>query len=116
MTDSDFVTIETLLGVIVPNAYRQVMSAYPFHDDRPSDAFIPDNAVYVCNLNQQIRSDSVYPDCWRPGFLAVGTTWSGDAFVVDTSLADSSVYKLSQDDQCVTSVADSLHEWVSQLC
>ena len=115
MTESDFATIQKILKISVPSAYRRIMSAYPFHDNRPSDAYIPDSVDYVCNLNQQIQSDAVYCECWRPGLLAIGTTWGGDAFVLDTLRSNSPVFRFSQDDQTATAVADTLDEWVSRL-
>ncbi len=115
MTDSDFATIQKSLGVIVPAVYRRIMSVYPFFEARPSDAYIPDNAEFVCSLNQQIRTDDVYGDLWRPSFFAVGTSWNGDAHVLDTSLLDSPVLLFSQENLSVTTIAPMLDDWVSTL-
>lgn len=115
MTEADFVTIEQALGIVVPSSYRRVMAAYPFSNDRPSDAYIPDNAQYVCDLNRQVLADNVYPDSWRTGFFAIGTSWGGDAYVLDTSLDDPPVYKLDQDGDVLSTLAPTLDEWVGKL-
>jgi len=115
MTEADFATIEQALGIPVPTPYRRVMAAYPFSDDRPSDAYIPDNAQYVCNLNRQILADKVYPDSWRPGLFAIGTSWGGDAHVLDTSLDDSPVYKFGQDNDAISTLAPTLDAWICKL-
>lgn len=114
MIDADFAKIERTLGVSMPRAYRRVMSAYPFGDDRPSDAYIPDSADYVCNLNQQIVADSVYAR-WHYRLFAVGTTWDGDAHVLDTSLDDSPVYRFHQDSDATTTLAPTLDDWIDRL-
>lgn len=115
MIDSDFATIQKSLGVTVPADYRRVMSDYPFFGTRPSDAYIPDDAEFVCKLNQQIRTDDVYGDLWRPFLFAVGTSWNGDAHVLDTSLFDSPVLLFSQEDLSVTTIAQTLDDWVRTL-
>lgn len=116
MTESDFATIEKSLGITVPTPYRRLMLAYPFRDDRPSEAFIPDDAQYLCGLNRQIREDAVFSELWRPEYFAIGTTWwGGDAHILDTSLADSPVLKLSPDDQAVTTIGANLEAWVAKL-
>lgn len=115
MTEGDFTTIEHSLGVILPAAYRRLMSAYPFGDDRPSDAYLPDNAAYICRLNQHIRDERVCEKLWRTELLAIGTSLGGDVFALDTSLADSPVLRFSQDHQTVHSVAATLDEWVGTL-
>ena len=115
MIDSDYDLIESSLGLAVPVAYRRVMAAYPFHNDRPSEAFIPDNATYICDLNRHVRSDSDSFGVWRPEHFVIGTSYGGDPYFIDTSIADSPVFECSRDDHVVSTLARTLDEWVRQL-
>ncbi len=115
MNEVDFAHIEQALGITVPGTYRRIMVAYPFCDLRPSEAHLPDNAQYVCDLNRQILADNLYPRSWRPCFFAIGTTWGGDAHVIDTSLDDSPVYRIGRDNDTLSTLAPSLNSWVRKL-
>lgn len=76
---------------------------------------MPDNATYGCSLNRQIREETVYGNAWRPHFFEIGTTLDGDAYFLDTTRDDSPVFKVTQDVNAVSEVADTLDSWFVQL-
>lgn len=116
MTETDFSSLERSLSVILPERYPCLMAAYPFDEySPPVQAYVPDNVASVFGLNKQIRDDGVFANAWQDRFFAMGTSWAGDAFFLDTGVDDSPVFKVTQQNNVVSKVSDSLDAWFAKL-
>jgi hypothetical protein len=114
MTEAELAQIETDLSLRLPVDYRNVMLHYPFPPlSWPDQAEMPDAMLHLVESNRDIRKEQYYGSHWKDQFFAFGFTSAGDAFVLDTALPSSPVFRLDRHEPEITKETETLAEWVN---
>ena len=114
MTEAELAQIETDLSLRLPVDYRNIMLHYPFPPlSWPDEAEMPDAMLHLIESNRDIRKEQYYGSHWKDQFFAFGFTSAGDAFVLDTALPSSPVFRLDRHEPEITKETETLAEWVN---
>lgn len=114
MKASDLADVETELGVVLPEAYRGAMLAYPLDPtDANSRIALPDDARAVIAFNRFLREQ--FPDEWPPTYFAVGNGPCGDPYFLDLGTRSAAVWSWDHETHGVTRAAPDFGSWLVVL-
>jgi hypothetical protein len=112
MTAGDLRGIEAALGLALPGPYRAAMLAYPLNTaDLNSQIALQDDAQAVNAFNRFLREQ--FPDDWRPGYFAIGTSPCGDPFFLDLNGRSEAVWSWSHETHEVVQEAPDFAGWLA---
>ena len=114
MKEEDLHRVESELGVLLPNSYRQVIISDPFTEYK-TDCHIGliDNPDDIIATNVGLRAHGFNGMPWKKNYLAFDSDGMGFYYFIDLNIEDSPVY-VASDEEYGSIEADSLTDWVEQ--
>jgi hypothetical protein len=111
MSPQDFNHIEQALSLVLPAAYRDAMTAYPFPGDSPAaELWVLNQVEPLLQLNRTYRLGR--HSSWAAHLFVVGSDGGEEAYVLDTSVDPAPVRVFELETGKFRPYASDFHEFI----
>jgi len=122
LDNNDLNNIEQMLGLKLPQAYREILLSYPFDiDANIYDRDLYQSAASVIEQNQMYRKSGFFGQKWPAHYLVIGSDAFGNLHFLDLTQPKCLVFFADHEDTAYSDTieaeeeAANLSDWVKHM-